>query len=150
MNHAGQESFVGKGDFHLLGDVTGGDADGDAVSPEIFGGEAFAEFDAAEELAERCGHGDVFDGVEAQQDNGAFDGGDLPGQAVEGGVDDLEDAGDEGGIVGDDFVEVGGSGFGVFDGGDDLGGDFGESGNRADLLDHLKNGRGLGFDDAGG
>ena len=44
--------FVGEGDFHLLGDVAGGDADGDAVGPEIFCTEALAEFDAAEKLAE--------------------------------------------------------------------------------------------------
>src|SRR5207248_10418443 len=118
--------------------------------PEIFCGESFAEFDPAEKLAERCGDGDVFDGIEAEEDDGALDGGDLPGQAVKGGVDDFENAGDEGRIVSDDFVQVRGSALGVFDGGDNFGSDFRECGNRADLLDHFKNGRRLSFDDTGG
>lgn len=140
VDHSGEEGFVGEGDFHFLGEVSGGDADGDAVGPEVFCGEAIAEFDALEELAEGGGDGDVFDGVEAEEDDGAFDGGDLAGEAVEGAVDDFEDSGDEGGVVGDDFVECGGVGVGVFDGGDNAGGDFGEGGDVVDLFDHLEGG----------
>ena len=86
------------------------------MRPQIFGGEFFAEFDAAEKLAEAGGDRDILYRVQTEQHDGALDRSDLSGQSVEGAVDDFENSSHQGGIVRDDLVQSGGGALGVFDG----------------------------------
>ena len=145
MDHSCEKGFVGEGESHLPGEFSGGDSDGDAVHPEVFGGVIFAELDAAEQLAEAGGDGDVFDGVDPEEDDRAFDGGDLSWEAIEGAVDDSENACDECGIVGNDAMKLAGVALGILHGGDDLRRDFGQCRDGADFFDCLlRDGLGIG------
>ena len=73
VDQAGEEGFVWQGIVQFAHDELGHDADGDRMGPEIFGGEVGRNAAAAEELGEGGGDDDVFDGIEAQQDDGAVD-----------------------------------------------------------------------------
>ena len=149
VDEAGEEGFVGEGVVDSGDEHFGEDADGDGVGPEVLGGEVRGDAAAAEELGEGGGDDDVFDGVEAEENDGAVDGADLSGEAVEGGVDDFEDARDEGGVVGDELVEVLRGGARVFDELDDFEGDLGEGGDVGDGVDGVGD-DGLGFFFGGG
>ncbi len=137
VNDPGKKRFVCEGQSHLSGEFARNDADANAVDPEVFGGVAVTELNATEHLSEAGGQSDVLNGIEAKENNRPFDGGDLSGEAVESAVNDFEDARHQGGVVRDDVVQLRGVALGVFDGCDDLGGDFGEASDGGDLLDSL-------------
>ena len=101
VDEAGEESFVRQGVVQFRDDQLGHDTHGNRVGPEVFGGEVRRNAAAAEKFGQRGGDDDIFHGVETQKHDGAVDRADLAGQAVKRGVDDFEDARDQGGVVGD-------------------------------------------------
>jgi hypothetical protein len=111
------------------------------VLPELFGEEVVGGGGAdggvgLERLEDADGQDGGADGVEPEEDDGALDGVDLAADAHVGAVDELEDAGGQGDVGGDeagDFLEVGvlvAGGFEDFDG---------DGGERRQLFELLKN-----------
>jgi len=135
VKEAGEEGLVGEAELDVGGDHAAAGADGDGVRPEVLGGDGRGERAALEELGEAGGDGDVLDGVEPEKDDGAVDGPDLAGEAVEGGVDHLEDPRGEGGVFADDVVQVLGGAGGRLNQLDDLQRDFREGRDVRDLAD---------------
>src|SRR6185295_13977480 len=135
VDQAGQEGLVCQAQTERVGDHLGGGGRDVAVRPQLAGREVGSQVPAPEELGEAGGNGDVLDGVEAEHDDGPVDRADLPGQPVEGRVDDLQDAAAQRGVAGDDLVKVLGRGLGVLDQFDHLNGDLRERRDVADLAD---------------
>src|SRR5256885_11817038 len=59
VNHAGEKCLISSWQLHQPAQLASGDANSDAMLPQILGGESFAQFCAAKHLPEARRHRDI-------------------------------------------------------------------------------------------